>query len=535
MVIRLAAVPNYPLLYDFGRKRDITVSMRQLNISIKPLLRKFSLIISACLLSALILVQINGTYSQDEFNKFSESVQEYTLANNLSIIYYPRNELQTIACVTSVNTGSKNDPQGQSGIANLSAKLIYEGSGRIGTTNYEKEKKTLGQIDRLESEIRKLEASDLFDDRLALGNLLQRLQVFKQEAKDFTIKDELTSGLTAMGAKSHGYEVTSDFINFWSLLPANMLDAWFQIESDRLTKSIFRNFYNSRDDLIKYIKNMPPDKKLLSDMVSAVYSTHESAKPIFGNSDELDSLTRPDLLKFAEEYITPSKTTLVFVGRIDANELKALAKKFFGGWANLASNRESKEPETRIKGNISLKIKSETESIIIYGFPRYGLYDAKSPAYDILAEFFNEDTEDGLKAYLTKHTKFASGFEVQAHSEQFISKTLFAFKVKPAGPANVNEIEHLFAQYIEGFRKEGIPDSKLEEFKLKLFLKMAKEITDPLIFAKQLAVYKNMTGDWHNLFYSAVRLKQLTSKHIDEIIYESFSWSNKISGKITRD
>ncbi|MBR3489331.1 MAG: insulinase family protein, partial [Bacteroidales bacterium] len=92
------------------------------------------------------------TYPNDPLN-----VREYTLDNGLKVFMSVYKDAPKIQTYIAVRAGSRNDPHETTGLAHYLEHMMFKGTQRLGTTNWEKEKVLIQKIEDL------FEAYRMFD------------------------------------------------------------------------------------------------------------------------------------------------------------------------------------------------------------------------------------------------------------------------------------------------------------------------------------------------------------------------------------
>ena len=78
----------------------------------------------------------------------------YTLDNGLKVYLSVNEEKPRIQTYIAVRTGSRNDPAETTGLAHYLEHIMFKGTTNFGTTDYEKEKPLLDEIERRFEEYR---------------------------------------------------------------------------------------------------------------------------------------------------------------------------------------------------------------------------------------------------------------------------------------------------------------------------------------------------------------------------------------------
>lgn len=126
-------------------------------------------------------------------------------------------------------------------------------------------------------------------------------------------------------------------------------------------------------------------------------SRREFVKLIYGKDspyarqieyDDVDNLSREDLIKFYTKYFRPDETLIAVVGDFDAKEMKTVFEKYLGSWKNSTPKPNyllPKIPET--KPSINFIEKNDVEqTTILMGHLGLRLDDPDYPAINMLSE-----------------------------------------------------------------------------------------------------------------------------------------------------
>jgi predicted Zn-dependent peptidase len=80
-----------------------------------------------------------------------------------------------------------------------------------------------------------------------LVELQKRFDALTEEQRELMVKDEYDRIYTAAGASGINAFTNEDVTVYFLTVPANKLELWFWMESDRLLSPVFREFYSERD------------------------------------------------------------------------------------------------------------------------------------------------------------------------------------------------------------------------------------------------------------------------------------------------
>ncbi len=116
-------------------------------------------------------------------------------------------------------------------------------------------------------------------------------------------------------------------------MPANKLELWFWMESERLLNAVFREFYTERD-VVREERRMRtesnPTAKFEEQFDFMFWGSVPYHHPVVGWPSDVESITRAQAEKFFATYYAPNNITAALVGDFDTEEALGLAEKYFG-------------------------------------------------------------------------------------------------------------------------------------------------------------------------------------------------------------
>ncbi len=274
-------------------------------------------------------------------------VEEYVLENGMRFLLLPKKGDPNIAVGWIARVGSVNERPGITGIAHLFEHMMFKGTHVIGTRDIEKNLKIMAELDRVKGEIAKEEALLAVkqrlgevptpargEDRSARHNdLLQELEKLTKEEHEVLVKDEFDKVYTAAGASGMNAGTTNDFTIYFINVPANKLELWYWMESDRLLNPVFREFYSERDVVREERRlriDSTPIGRFQEELDALFWGSSPYGWPVIGWPCDIEAVTRDEALEFFGVYYAPNNLTACLVGDFEPAQAKELAKKYFG-------------------------------------------------------------------------------------------------------------------------------------------------------------------------------------------------------------
>lgn len=126
----------------------------------------------------------------------------------------------------------------------------------------------------------------------------------------------------------------NDFTDYYEVLPSNQIEIAMWLESDRM-KSLAvteKNFENQlqavKEEKRLRIDNKPYVPAELK-LEENIFDNWNNAHPVIGYFEDLESTNVATVKEFFDTYYMPANAVLVVAGDVDANNIEALAKKYF--------------------------------------------------------------------------------------------------------------------------------------------------------------------------------------------------------------
>src|ERR1044071_4916368 len=164
------------------------------------------------------------------------AVQIYELDNGLKVYLTENHDTARFEAQIAVRAGSKNDPPASTGLAHYLEHTLFKGTTRICTLDYEKEKPHLDRI--LELYEQHFHETDP-DKRKAIYAEINRES---QAAAPYEIPNEMDKLYKAMGEEGLNAHTYHEETVYQVNLPANRVEQWAIIESERFQHPVFRLF-----------------------------------------------------------------------------------------------------------------------------------------------------------------------------------------------------------------------------------------------------------------------------------------------------
>ena len=261
----------------------------------------------------LVLVLATPRLGGQDFKEAANRITDFNLSNGLRLVVMERHEAPVVTFHTYVKTGSVDDPSGQTGMAHMFEHLAFKGSESIGTRDWAGEKKALDAIeeayDRLEAERNKGPLADV--GKAGAAEVLLNRTI--EQARAWTKPGDFLRVLAENGAMGWKAAATADAIESSYSLPSNRVELWFLMESQRLLRPAFRDFYSERETVAEEYRERVeknPQGRLNQALLATALAAHPYRHPMFGWPGDFSNLRARQARDFFDRYFVASNITV---------------------------------------------------------------------------------------------------------------------------------------------------------------------------------------------------------------------------------
>jgi len=282
-------------------------------------------IVSAQIQKGQYQTDANG-YKFLSFKNDPVKLRIYTLDNGLKVYLAPNPEVPRIRTSIMVKAGSKHDPAEATGLAHYLEHMLFKGTDRFGTINFEKEGPLLDKIE------------DLFEQHRQTENAVKKKEIYQQidsvsqMAAQYALSNEYNDILSEMGAWRVNAFTTFDRTGYISNIPSNQLERWLKLEAERFRNPQFRTFHTELETVYEemntIIDNGP--RYTLFQMFELLFPTHQyGSQTAIGKIEHLKNPSIRETKKYYQTYYVPNNMALMLVGDFDPNTTIQLVDQYF--------------------------------------------------------------------------------------------------------------------------------------------------------------------------------------------------------------
>jgi predicted Zn-dependent peptidase len=483
---------------------------------------------------ALILFLTALAAAQDVAS-FEKRITVKKLPNGLTILICERPEAPVFSFFTMVDAGSTQDPMGKTGLAHMFEHMAFKGTDKVGTTNYAAEKPALEKVETAYAAYIAERDKSVGRDGARLKQLEKSWQDAIAEADKYVVPNQFGKIVEQSGGQDMNAFTSDDETAYHYSLPANRLELWAYLESERFLHPVLREFYKERNVVIEERRmrtDSSPVGRLVEQFDAAAFEAHPYHRPNVGWMSDLNSFSATDARKFFDEYYVPSNMVVAVAGDVKASQVLPLIEKYFSRLPAKPKPDETTTTEPPQGSERKVVLKDKSQPFYLEGYHRPDYRTKDDAVYDAITDLMSEGRTSRLYRALVRDKKiasFAAGFTGHPGIKY---PHLFAFYAVPLPGHTTQEVADAIHAEIERLKKEDISDDELKMIKTRTKANLIRGLADNEGLATQLATSQTRYGDWRELFRSVDRIDQVTKADIRRVANETFNDTNRTVGVI---
>ncbi len=294
----------------------------------------------------------------------------YTLKNGLKVYLSKNTDEPKIQTYIAVRAGSIYDPKESTGLAHYLEHMLFKGTSKFGTQDWEKEKGYLKQI------------SDLYEKKRAEKDENKKKEIYQEidrvslEASDYAIANEYDKMVGSLGATGTNAHTWFEETVYKNKIPANELHKWLTLEQERFSELVLRLFHTELEAVYEeFNRGQDNDwRKSYTAMLDGLFPTHPyGQQTTIGTSEHLKNPSMVDIHNYFSKYYVPNNMAMVLVGDIDFDKTIKEVNDTFGKLARKEVTHPTLPKETPITSPIKREVFGPNSESVSIAFRSEGI------------------------------------------------------------------------------------------------------------------------------------------------------------------
>ena len=503
-------------------------------------LRRFAVVLFVFLLA--------GALPAHAAEKPQINVQEFVLPNGMKWLLFETHESPTIGAGWVARVGSVNERPGITGLSHFFEHMMFKGTKTLGTKDItqdlqiieEQEKVRTAMRDEMEvmrARLRRGEIDDLSKPESQTARyreLDKQFDELVQKQRAIIVKDQLDQIYTSNGGEGLNAGTWEDLTGYFVRLPANRVELWAWLESDRLMNPVFREFYSERD-VVHEERRMRTESTPLGKFDEAFNAVFWDASPygwpVVGWASDIPSYTKAQADEYFATYYAPNNLTGVLVGDFETAEVKPILERYFG---RIPRGKTDPPPVVTIEpkqiAEKRFNAEAETSPTVRIWWKGVSFVHKDRSVLDLLTDLLSGRTGRLYKG-LVLGRQVANEVSASIDPKKYAGVVQMEAVVKDGKePAAV---EQALYEEIEKLKNEPIPAEELQKVKNQAKANAYRRLSSPAFIQLQLMYYDGL-GDWKYVNTYADEIDAVTAADLQRAAGAYLTKENRMVGIFLR-
>ncbi|WP_442899817.1 M16 family metallopeptidase [Geomonas sp. RF6] len=467
----------------------------------------------------------------------ADKVQEHTLKNGMKVLMVARHTSPTVAAWIRFKVGSVDERSDERGLAHLLEHMLFKGTKTLGTKDYAAEKPVLDKIEETAQKLMAEEQKKEKADQKEVARLKSELQRLEKEGEKYVIKEEFADLYARNGGSGYNAFTSKDGTTYIISMPANKMELWAAIESDRMQNAVLREFYTERNVVMEERRrsyDAEPEGKLWETFIANSFNAHPNGQPTIGWMSDIEGLTRTKAERFLHKYYAPNNAIMAIVGDIDPKQTIELIERYFGKIPPGTPVPPVTVEEPAQQGEKRTEILGDAEPELLVGFHKPTLPAPDDYVFDVIDMLLTNGRTSRLYKKLVLEKQLATSVSsFSAPGDRY--PNLFIINATPRAPHTVVEVEKSIYEELERLKSEPVTERELKQILNNLEFEESHQMVSNSGLARNLTEYEAVAGSWRYLIEHRQKVSQVTAADVQRVARQYFTRENRNVGFITKD
>lgn len=360
---------------------------------------------------------------------------------------------------------------------------------------------------------------DYLDQYVDLKRKELDLQEVMVEHRDLIIKDELWDTYVQNGSRMLNAFTANDVTGYVVYLPANRLELWMMLESDRMQDAVFREFYSERDVVAeeRRLHENDPESVLIDQLLAAAFEASPYGRPVVGWMSDIQTMTRDEIKAYYRQFYAPNNAVALLVGDLDVDEVKRMAKRYYGRIPSQEPHAPLNiiEPEQQGERRATVEFAAEPQVMIAYHVPVAPHPD--SYPISVLQSILGRGRTSRLYKKIYEELELTSTAPSVSSEPGERLPNLLIIQAYPRHPHTAEEVEEAIYAEIEALKSEPPTEREIQKIRNIIDANMVRMLGSNLGIAFNLGMTIAVRDDWRAFLVDTDRTKQVEPEDVSRV------------------
>lgn len=381
----------------------------------------------------------------------------YTLDNGLKVYMTVNKETPRIQTYIAIRAGGKDDPSETTGLSHYFEHLMFKGTSKFGTQNYELEKPLLDQIEVLFEEYR------VTSDEEQRKAIYSRIDSISLEASKYSIPNEYDKLMSAIGATGTNAGTGYDQTVYVEDIPSNQIRNWAKIQAERFSDNVIRGFHTELETVYEEMNmySTMDSEKVIEKLFTALFPSHPYGKQtILGTQEHLKNPSIVNIKNHYATYYVPNNAAICLSGDFDPNEMIKIIDEYFGSWEpNPNIPQRIMTQEEPVQGPLAVEVWGLESEYVTIGWQGPHMASSEDALFTVLGEVLSNGRAGIMDLDLNQQQKV---LQAGAFVYMLSDRGTLALQGNPRQGQSLDQVKDLMLGSLDKIRKGDFDESLLK-------------------------------------------------------------------------
>lgn len=388
----------------------------------------------------------------------------YTLKNGMKVFMSVNKDEPRIQTNIAVRAGSKHDPSDATGLAHYLEHMLFKGTSKIASLDWDKEKVLLEEI------------SDLYEshrnerDPAKRKSIYGRIDSISGEAAKYVAANEYDKLVSSMGAKGTNAYTWVEQTVYINDIPSNEVSRWLELESERFQECVLRLFHTELEAVYEEF-NIGQDRDFRK-VSKAIYETLFPSHPYgtqttIGTGEHLKNPSHQKIQEFFRKNYVPNNMAIVLSGDFNPDEVVAMAEKYFGSFERKEKEKFTFPPQPELMEVVRKEVYGQESEYMEMAWRLDGINSDDPIALMMLRGLMFNGQAGLIDINLAQKQQIIDPYAGARMHEDF---SIFTLEGTPREGQTLEEVEQLLLSQVEKIKAgefdEWLMDAVIKDMKL---------------------------------------------------------------------
>lgn len=397
----------------------------------------------------------SGEYEYSYVENDPSQSRFYTLENGLTVILSPSQKEPRIQTYFAVKAGSKTDPADHTGLAHYLEHMLFKGTDKFGSLDYEQEKPLLDEIEEL------YEKYNSTTDETLRKEIYSEIDRVSGEAAKFAIANEYDKMMSGMGATGTNAFTSVEQTVYTEDIPSNVIDKYLAVQAERFRNPVFRIFHTELEAVYEE-KNRSLDSdgsKVFEEMFKNLFPNNNYGKQTtIGTIEHLKNPSLKEIRKYFETYYVPNNMAMVMAGDFDPDEVIVKIADAFDYMEYKELPEYTFEPEVDISEPVVSNVYGPEPARIMLGYRFPGASSEDAQILELIGSVLTNGAAGLMDLNLVKKQELLSAYAFPYVLQDYSTLLLMG---NPTEGQSLDEVRSLLLGEIDKLKSGDFSDELL--------------------------------------------------------------------------